>query len=143
MKVFSEEWFNTFVERLKSDEDFQKEAVSFTKRVQLRVAKDKKTEPDHEVVFDMKFPECEDTHYGDKPEDEVDLIVEGKGGRFIDVFCGKKGIVMALTPGIGTLKIAKGQLLDLTQYLGVVGKFLSIAGPISGGMVKGEEEELI
>jgi putative sterol carrier protein len=141
MKVFSEEWLDAFIERLKSDEDFQKEAASFSKRVQLRVAKDKKAEPDHDVVFDIKFPECEDFHYGDKPEDEVDLIIEGKGGHFIDVFRGKKGVVMALTPGIGTLKIKKGKILDLTQYLGGVQKFLSIAGPISGGVAKSEEEE--
>ncbi len=141
MKVFSEEWFNAFVERLKNDEDFQKQAASFSKRVQLRAKKDKKTEPDHDVAFDIKFPKCEEVHYGDKSEDEVDIIVEGKGGRLIDVFRGKKGVVMALTPGIGTLKITKGNLLDLTQYLGAVGKFLSIAGPISGGMVKGEAEE--
>ena len=143
MKVFSEEWFNTFVERLKGNEEFQKQAVAFTNRVQLQVLKDKKTEPDHDVTFDIMFPACESVHYGEKPEDEVDLIISGKGGIFIDVFRGKKGAVRAMTPGIGGLKIKKGKLLELTQHLGTVNGFLKIAGPISGGMLESEEEELI
>jgi len=71
------------------------------------------------------------------------MVLGGKGGAWLEVFTGKRGPVMALSPGLGSLKILKGALLSLTAHVSGLIRFFKVAAPICGGAAKSVEEELI
>ena len=128
MDLFSEEWFNTLIGKLKEDQQFQKKGRNFDSNMQFSVLKDRKVKLNSDVTFGMWFPTCEPKWFGSKPKEEVDIILEGKAGVFSDVFNGKRNVVMALT--MGALKIRKGSLSKLTGNLGAVSRFVEVVGTI-------------
>ena len=42
MKMFTEEWFNAYMENLKADPEFQEKGQEFDSNMQFRVLKDRK-----------------------------------------------------------------------------------------------------
>ena len=128
MERFSEEWFNKAVEKLKTDEEFQKKGEGFDSSLQLRLLKDQKGNLNKDVAFGMWLPTCDTSWYGDKPVEEVDIVIEGKAGTFVDVLSGKKNAVIALT--MGALKLKKGSISKLTGNLGAVNRFLAVLGSV-------------
>jgi len=129
MKMFTEEWFNAFVEKLKNDQEFQEKGVGFDSSMLFRVLKDHKGNLNKDVAFGMWLPTCDPCWYGDKPNDEVDIVLQAKAGTFAAVFGGKKNVVIALTTG--ALKLKKGNLAKLTGNLGAVNSFVKVGGSIS------------
>ena len=129
MKMFSEEWVNALAENLKKNEDFQKAGKGFDSSFQFKVLKDSKANVTNDVGFGMWFPTCDPFWHGTKADKEVDIILEAKAGIFVEVFSGKKSVVMALT--MGTIKLKKGQLTKLTANLGAVNQFIKVAGAVT------------
>ena len=129
MNIFSEEWVNALVEKLKKSEEFQQKGKGFDSNFQFKVLKDLKARINTDTAFGMWFPTCDPFWYGKKADEEVDIMLEAKAGIFTDVFNGKKNVVMALT--MGTIKLKKGQLTKLTGNLGAVNQFIKIAGEVS------------
>jgi hypothetical protein len=129
MKMFSEEWFNAVVAALKGDDEFQQKAEGFDSNLHLKVLKDPKGGAERDMAFGMWLPSAEPNWYGPKPDEEVDIILEGKGGKFKEVFTGKKNVVMALT--MGSLKLKKGSIAKLTGNLGAVSRFIEVVGSVS------------
>ncbi len=128
MEMFTEEWFNAFAEKLKNDQEFQEKGKGFDSNLHFRVLKDRKGNLNEDVAFGMWLPTCEPYWYGDKSDDEVDIVLQAKAGTFVDVFGGKKNVVVALTTG--ALKLKKGNLAKLTGNLGAVNSFIKVAGTI-------------
>ncbi|BBO67985.1 hypothetical protein DSCA_19150 [Desulfosarcina alkanivorans] len=129
MQLFTEEWLEAVVEALKKNEDFQKKAEGFDSNFHFRVLKDRKAKLKKDIAFGMWLPTAEPSWFGTKPDDEVDIILEGKAGTYESVFSGKKNVVAALT--MGALKLKKGSLAKLTGNLGAVGKFIEVAGSVA------------
>ncbi len=129
MQIFSEEWFNKMIEKLKADEEFQKKGKGFDSFFQFKVLKDPKLKINKDIGFGMWFPSCEPCWYGVRPDAENDIILEAKAGLLAEILKGKKNVVMALT--MGTLKLKKGQVTKLTGNLGAVNRFIKVAGTIS------------
>ncbi len=125
MKMFTEEWFNTLVGKLEKDADFQKKGKGFDSMLMFKVLKDRKAKISTDKTFGVWVPNCDPFWYGDKPVDEVDIILEAKAGIFASVFEGKKNVVMALS--MGAIKLRKGSLSKLTGNLGAVNRFVEIA----------------
>ncbi len=128
MKLFTEEWFNAAVEKLTNDDDFQKKGVGFDSNLHFKVLKDRKAKLSKDVEFGLWVPQCDKKWFGKKDPDEVDIILEGKGGTLESVFSGKKNVVMALT--MGAIKLKKGSLAKLTGNLGAVNRFIEILGSV-------------
>lgn len=128
MERFTEEWFNAVVEKLKTDSEFKEKGEGFDSSIHLRALKDRKGKLNKDVAFGMWLPTCDPYWFGEKPADEVDIIVEGKAGIFVDVFTGKKNVVVALTTG--GLKLKKGSVTKLTGNLGLVTRFLDVIGMV-------------
>ncbi len=126
MKMFSEEWFNAVVEKLKNSEEFQKKGKGFDSNFHFKVLKDRKAKLSADMAFGMWFPTCDPCWFGKKPDDEVDIILEAKAGVLAEVLKGNRNVVMALT--MGTVKLKKGQLTKLTGNLGAVNTFIKVAG---------------
>jgi putative sterol carrier protein len=126
MQRFTEEWFNSVVEKLKTDAEFQEKGKGFDSSMHLRVLKDRKGKLNKDVAFGMWLPTCDPSWFGEKPIDEVDIVVEGKAGVLVDVFTGKKNVVVALSTG--GLKLKKGSVSKLTGSLGAVNRFLEVIG---------------
>ncbi|MBL0713321.1 MAG: hypothetical protein JJV98_06430 [Desulfosarcina sp.] len=129
MQLFSEEWLDAVVEALKKNEDFQKKAEGFDSNFHFRVLKDRKAKLKKDTSFGMWLPTADPFWFGNKPNEEVDIILEGKGGTFADVFSGKRNVVAALT--MGSMKLKKGSLTKLTGNLGAVSKFIEVAGSVA------------
>lgn len=128
MKVFSEEWWNAVAEKMKNDEELHMKAEDLEGNFHFRVLKDPKINHDVDAECGVKIPFAESHWYGPKPADELDYIIEAKGGNFLDVITGKKNVVVALT--MGTLKIKKGALSKLTGNLGGVLRLLDVIGQV-------------
>jgi putative sterol carrier protein len=128
MKVFSEEWWNAVVEKVKNDEELHIKAADLEGNFHFRVLKDPKINHDVDAELGVRIPSGESHWYGPKPADELDIIIESKGGNFLDVITGKKNVVIALT--MGTLKIKKGALSKLTGNLGGVLRLLEVVGEV-------------
>ena len=128
MKMFTEEWLNAVVEKLKNSEEFQKKGKGFDSNFQFKVLKDRKAKINNDKAFGIWFPTCDPFWYGKKADDEVDIILEAKAGVLAEVLNGKRNVVMALT--MGTIKLKKGQLTKLTGNLGAVNSFISVAGSV-------------
>lgn len=129
MKIFSEEWFNGVVAALKADDDFQRKGEGFDSALHIKVLKDPKGGADKDIAFGMWLPSAEPNWYGPKPDEDVDIILEGKAGTFKEVLAGKKNVVMALT--MGSLKLKKGSVAKLTGNLGAVSRFIEVLGSVS------------
>lgn len=129
MKIFTEEWFNAYMEKLKADPEFQEKGQEFDSNMQFRVLKDRKAKLNKDVSFGMWLPTCDPCWYGDKSNNDVDIVLQGKAGTFASVFGGKKNVVMALTTG--ALKLKKGNLAKLTGNLGAVNCFVKVAGQVA------------
>ena len=128
MKMFTEEWLNAVVEKLKNSEEFQKKGKGFDSNFHFKVLKDRKAKVSADTAFGMWFPTCDPCWFGKKADDEVDIILEAKAGVLAEVLNGKRNVVMALT--MGTVKLKKGQLTKLTGNLGAVNSFISVAGSV-------------
>lgn len=126
MQRFTKEWFNSVVEKLKTDGEFQEKGKGFDSSMHLRVLKDRKGKLSKDVEFGMWLPTCDPYWFGEKPIDEVDIVVEGKAGVLVDVFTGKKNVVVALSTG--GLKLKKGSVNKLTGSLGALNRFLDVIG---------------
>ena len=126
MQRFTKEWFNSVVEKLKTDGEFQEKGKGFDSSMHLRVLKDRKGKLSKDVAFGMWLPTCDPYWFGEKPIDEVDIVVEGKAGVLVDVFTGKKNVVVALSTG--GLKLKKGSVNKLTGSLGALNRFLDVIG---------------
>jgi len=129
MEQFTEEWVGAVVEALKNNEDFQNKGAGFDSNIHFRVLKDRKAKLKKDTAFGMWLPTAEPSWFGSKPDEEVDIILEGKAGTYQAVFNGKRNIVAALT--IGALKLKKGSLSKLTGNLGAVSKFIEVAGSVA------------
>jgi len=106
MDVFTEKWLNAVVEKLKGDEIFHKKAeVLFRGKPLLagdyhfRALKDTDVNLNEDVAFGMRMPSCDPCWFGEKPDYEVDFIIEAKGGVFLDVISGRMHLVEALRMG--------------------------------------------
>ncbi len=128
MKLFTEEWFNAAAEKMANDDDFQKKGVGFDSNLHFKVLKDRKAKLSKDVEFGLWVPQIDNKWFGKKDPDEVDIILEAKGGTLESVFSGKKNVVMALT--MGAIKLKKGSLAKLTGNLGAVNRFIEILGSV-------------
>lgn len=128
MKMFTQDWFNTAVEKLANDDDFQKKGQGFDSSLHFKVLKDRKAKLSKDVEFGLWVPECDKKWFGKKDPDELDIILEAKGGTIEAVFKGKKNVVMALT--MGAIKLKKGSLAKLTGNLGAVNRFIEVLGSV-------------
>lgn len=128
MKMFTQDWFNAAVEKLVSDDEFQKKGQDFDSNLHFRVLKDRKAKLSKDVEFGLWLPEGDKSWFEKKDPDEVDIILEAKGSTLQAVFSGKKNVVMALT--MGAIKLKKGSLAKLTGNLGAVNRFIEILGSV-------------
>lgn len=131
MKLFTEEWFNGLVEALKKDEEFQDMGKFFNKKVHVRILKDPKAGLNKNVAFGGLVPTGDSTWYGDKSEDEVDLIMQGKAGDFLKVVTGEEHPTMALGKG-GSIELVKGRPEDLLPQMGLIMKLFEVMKSVSG-----------
>jgi putative sterol carrier protein len=76
----------------------------------------------------MYLPSGEPSWYGEKENNDVDIIIEGKAGIYTEVLDGKKNVVMALT--IGAFKLKKGSISKLTSNIGAVTRFIEVMGSV-------------
>lgn len=129
MQMFSREWFDALISKVQTDEVFQKKAVGFDSHLHFKVLKDHKGKLDNDVEFGLWVPDGKPSWYGNKSASEVDIFLEGKAGTYVEVFKGKKNVVMALT--MGAVKLKKGSLTKLTGNLGAVNRFIEIVGTIA------------
>ena len=128
MKMFTQDWFNAAVEKLVSDDEFQKKGQDFDSNLHFRVLKDRKAKLSKDVEFGLWLPEGDKSWFEKKDPDEVDIVLEAKGSTLQAVFSGKKNVVMALT--MGAIKLKKGSLAKLTGNLGAVNRFIEILGSV-------------
>jgi putative sterol carrier protein len=130
MQLFSEEWWNAVVEKLKNDEQFQQKGVDLDGNFHFKILSDSKVNVSEDAEFGLKSPSGEQHWYGPKPVTELDFVFEAKAGNFLDVVTGKKNVVIALT--MGSVKLKKGGLGKLTANLGGVQRFLAVIGEVGG-----------
>lgn len=127
--MFTEEWIKGLIASIKSDDKMQQIGQKFDSTVHFVVKKDRKGGTNSDVEFGLHVPSTEPNWIG-PPPDDVDIILEAKSGIYSEIFKGKRNVVMALT--MGKLKLRKGSLKTLTGNLGVVNRFVELAGSVPG-----------
>ncbi len=141
MEVFTEEWLNAVVEKLKNDQSFHKKAEVLFRGEPLlkgdyhfRVLKDANLTKD--AAFGMRMPTCDPCWYGDKEDYEVDFIIEAKAEDFLDLFSGRMHLIEMLR--MGAQKKPK-QPAGITQVspqisgaMGGLSSFIEIIREVSG-----------
>lgn len=125
MKMFSKEWVEVFNEKLKADDVFQQKAAGFDSRFQFVVEPDPKAGGSENLSFGINLPQCDDLWFGTRPDDELDIILQGKYVNLQSVMMGKTKLIVALATG--KLKLKKGSQTKLVSYMGAVNRFFEIA----------------
>jgi hypothetical protein len=144
MEMFSEEWFNAVVAALKADDEFQRKGKGYDSALHFKVLKDPKAGVDKDMAFGMWLPSAEPNWYGPRPDEDVDIILEGKGGNFKKVLTGKKNVVMdnfvtAVTMA-GEIIWKKGSVAKLWSEMGTVRRFIEVLASVSQTGEGGEDE---
>ncbi|QCQ23056.1 hypothetical protein [Desulfoglaeba alkanexedens] len=135
MKMFSEEWFNAVVDALKADDEFQRKAEGFDSGLQFKVLKDPKAGVDKDVAFGMWLPSAEPNWYGPRPDEDVDIILEGKAGKFKEVLTAKKNVItdsfLTAVTMAGEIIWKKGSMSKLSSNVGTWRRFLEVVSSVS------------
>ncbi len=130
MKIMSPEWVNALAEKLKSDEEFQQKGKGFDSKFQFAALADPKAGANEAIYVGVNLPQADEVWFEKKPDNEVDIILEGKYGEFVNVLKGKANLLMSVT--MGKLRLKKGEASKLTSYMGAVNRFIELAKSISG-----------
>jgi hypothetical protein len=134
MKMFSEEWFNAVVAALKEDDEFQRKAEGFDSGLHLKVLKDPKGGADKDMAFGMWLPSAEPNWYGPKADEDVDIILEGKAGKFKQVLMAKKNVMDSFLTAVtmaGEIIWKKGSMGKLWSNMGTWRIFIEVLASVS------------
>ena len=123
MKAFSKPWLETLVEKLKNNASFQEKAKGFDSMFQFSVTDDPK------LSCGVNLPQADVSWEGEKPEEELDIILQGKFNDFMAVLKGKAQLLPYVTSG--KLRLKKGDVGKLLSYLGGVNEFINVAKTIT------------
>ena len=141
MEVFTEEWLNAVVKKLKNDQSFHKKAEVIYRNEPLlkgdyhfRVLKDANLTKD--AAFGMRMPVCDPCWYGDKEDYEVDFIIEATAGEFLDLFSGREHLIELLRMGAqkkprqpaGSTQVSS----KISGAMGGLSRFIEVVREVSG-----------
>lgn len=121
MQVFTQEWVTKMVETLRDDPVFQKIAAGFDSKFQFVALPDSSAGLDEELVCGMSIPQFDDVWTEKRPDEDVDVILEGKYGIMCKIMTGQSSLLGSLA--MRSVKLKKGSAAKLTTYIGAVNTF--------------------